>query len=67
MISRGLSTGSDPISGDANGLRAHELRIEVRFPVLQEHRDNLNEVGLQLFHVFALAVRAPKSWDMTDE
>ena len=62
-----LSTGSEPISGDANGLRAHKLGIEVRFAVLQEHREDLHEVGLQLLHIFALAMRPPKSWDMADE
>src|SRR5688500_12198969 len=69
--SRGLSTGTDPtgLGGlrHEDGLGSDELRLEWWFPVLEEHRDHLAEVGVQLVEAVPLGVRPRKPGDIPHE
>ena len=44
--------------GDLKGMCTDELCLEVRLPILEEHRDDLTEVGLKFLNGGALRVRA---------
>ncbi len=50
-----------------DSLRSNELRLERRVPVLQEHRDYLAEVGMQLVEAVPLSVCPRKPGNVPDE
>src|SRR5215207_139685 len=69
--SRGLTTGTDLMRAGGlrheDGLCPDELRLERRLPVLQEHRDYLAEVAVQLVEAVPLAVRPGEPRDVPHE
>ncbi len=50
-----------------NGMRTDELRLELRFAVLQQERHDFLEVGQQLVDRGALGVGARPAGDMADK
>jgi len=51
---------------DCDRLNAHELRFKLRRPVLEEKRDDLSEVALELVERLRLAVSARKTGHVPD-
>lgn len=66
MTSRGLSTGSLAISGDRHRLSSNELRFHLRLAILQEHRDDLLQVRVELVKRGSLAVGAREPGNVPD-
>jgi hypothetical protein len=52
---------------DSDGLEPHELGLQLRLSILEEHRDDLAEVSFELVERFALAVRTRPTGDRTDQ
>ena len=53
-ISRGFRTGVDPTLCNPERLRTHELGLETRFSVFEQHGDHLFEITTHIVHRFAL-------------
>lgn len=52
---------------DLNGVGADELRLEARFPILQQQRYNLAQIVKQLVDGTTLGMSPGPPWDVTDE
>ena len=67
MTSRGLKMGRDGTrSGHDDDLGAHVFAVQYRFPVVEEHRDDLSEVLVEFLDGLALALRSGESGDVPD-
>ena len=56
-----------PTSRDLDGLRANELHLERRLPVLEEHCHDLLEILMELVDGGALRVCTSKPWYVPDK
>jgi hypothetical protein len=59
--SRGLRTGTLPISVQLDRLRSNKLRFHLWLTVFKKHRNDLTQVFVQLIECFALRVSTRKS------
>ena len=54
------------LRGNGDALRADELRVQIRLPILQQHLDDLAEVTLEFVQRLALRMGARKTGNVTD-
>ena len=48
-------------------MRADKFCFQARIPVLQQHGDDLAQVGVEFVQRFRLRMRPRKDWHLTDE
>lgn len=59
-----VKDGGCAMDTEPERLRTHELAIEARLAVLEQHGDHLRKILLQFIQAFALTVCARKSRDV---
>lgn len=54
-------------SGDYDRLDTHELRVELGFPVFEQHFQDFSKIRIQFVEIGSLRVRSRKPWHVPDE